>query len=209
MNYCAIILVLVILLILSLNKLALTEVVVNGEPYNVQRIFADKEIAANRLNEINTRVFRFFRYLKKKYNVNTYNGETNGLNAETTGIVQRILKNYNPETIVETNPIVSQDTSYTIDKTKLHVCMREKKPPYKVHEVDDLMFVVLHEIAHMGNISWGHGPDFWATFKFILHEGYLSGFYQPINYKLNPRNYCGLKIDYNPYYDKSIPDLWR
>ena len=206
----AIIVVLLIILICMLPKLSLTNISAdNGENYNVQRIFPDKNEAVNLLAEINEHVFCLFRYLKNKYGVNTYNSQTTGQDAYLTGIVNRILTNYNPEVINETNPIVSTDTSYTIDKGKqLYVCIREKVPPYKLHKIDDLMFVVLHEISHMGNLTFGHDTLFWSVFKFILHEANISGLYKPTDYKKYPRMYCGLNIDYNPYYDPTVPSLW-
>jgi hypothetical protein len=207
----AVVLVLILLLIFVGPKLCLTHVRAdNGEKYNVQRIFDDRDDAANLLAQINTRVLDLLKYLKDKYGVSKYDGSNNGRDPYLTGIVARLVCNYNPEVINETNPIVSSDTSYTIDKGRqLFVCMREKTPPYKLHNIDDLMFVVLHEISHMGNLTFGHDTQFWSVFKFVLHEANISNLYKPTNYKLHPRMYCGLKVDYNPYYDPSIPDIWK
>lgn len=180
-----------------------------GEKYAVIDDFADYENAAKLIADINSRVLQFLEYLKRKYGANRYDGGDHGLGEHTTGIVDRVLSNYNPEVIRETNPITSKDTSYTIDKGRqLFVCMREKKSPYRLHKRDDLLFVVLHEISHMGAKNFGHGPEFWQVFKFILHEARLSGIYNPVNYREYPIDYCGLHVDYNPYFDKKVYSIW-
>ena len=62
------------------------------------------------------------------------------------------------------------------------------------------MFVAIHELGHVMSESVGHTDEFWRNFKFIRSSGgnqYLS----PIDYKKNPKNYCGMEITDNPYFD--------
>ena len=63
------------------------------------------------------------------------------------------------------------------------------------------MFVIIHELAHVASESIGHTDEFWKNFKFLLIEAEKIGIYKPIDYKTNPKNYCGMEITDNPYYD--------
>lgn len=185
---------------------------INGNVYAVHKGYENYETAAEHLDKINNKLIKFFRYLKDKYVIN-HVGEVwvpSGPNAdERRAIIERMLSNYNPEVINENDPATSSDTSYTIMKGKeLHVCLREKTPPYRLHNINDMMFVILHEIAHMGNDTWGHDDRFWSVFKFVLHEAKLAGIHDPIDYRLNPITYCGLIVNYSPYYDNTIRRLW-
>ena len=63
------------------------------------------------------------------------------------------------------------------------------------------MYVAIHEIAHIATKSVGHTDEFWKNFKFLLQEAKEIGIYEPEDYKKNPKNYCGMKITDNPYYD--------
>ena len=64
-----------------------------------------------------------------------------------------------------------------------------------------LTFVALHELSHIATKSIGHTTEFWENFKFILKEAVKLGHYEPINYKEKPKEYCGMNITDNPYYD--------
>ena len=49
--------------------------------------------------------------------------------------------------------------------------------------------------------SVGHTKEFWQNFKFLLKNAVKIGIYKPVDYKNKPKNYCGMKITDNPYYD--------
>jgi hypothetical protein len=160
------------------------------------------------ITRINARIIEFLSRLKKKYRVNAVSNEnSDGGRAagEGAAIADRILTNYNFETIYENDPRTSADTSYTLDKgAAMYFCLRDKKS-HKLLDDDIVFFVALHEISHIGNKTFGHGRDFWTTFKFILTEAKEAGLYVPVNYAAAPVMYCGLLVDYNPYFDKSMP----
>jgi|SRR3972149_1079599 len=183
--------------------------------YKLVKSYENGEVAVKLLNEVNTKLLVFFRYLKNKYKINTtYDGEEVKSQYPMTcrDIIDKILHNYNPEVIIENDPRNSNETSFTIAKGKeLHLCLRKKNNPNELHSVDDLMFVVLHEISHMGNPNWdldGHKTYFWTIFKFVLHEAKESGVYNPLDYENQPTTYCGLLVNYSPYYDTKLENLW-
>jgi predicted metal-dependent hydrolase len=67
--------------------------------------------------------------------------------------------------------------------------------------VETLTFVGIHEIAHIMTKSVGHKDEFWNNFKFLLENAKEGGIYEPVDYKLKPREYCGMNITDNPYFD--------
>lgn len=190
---------------------------VDGNTYYVAAGFDNKSEAANMIGRMNLDMLKFLRFLKNKYHID----ETDDVIAregpshpqidpKIYGIVDRILNNYNPEVIVENNPLFTKDTSFTIMKGEsLHLCVRNKKTPTTFVDYDLFFFVSLHELAHMGNLSIGHGEDFWEVFKFVLHEASLSGVYTPIDYEKYPLDYCGLFVNYSPLYDDSLRNIWE
>jgi len=116
--------------------------------------------------------------------------------------VQRLVENFNPTTIKETLP-TSEYTAYSENKgEKLAFCLnKNKKNNENLIDQNTLMFVAIHEIAHIMTLSVGHTEEFWQNFKFLLENAVELGIYEPINYKKNPKNYCGMTISDNPYYD--------
>ena len=63
-----------------------------------------------------------------------------------------------------------------------------------------LMFVALHELSHIATASIGHEPEFWENFKFLLDVAVKMKLYTPENYGDKSKEYCGMKINDNPYY---------
>jgi predicted metal-dependent hydrolase len=64
-----------------------------------------------------------------------------------------------------------------------------------------LTFVALHELSHIMTLSIGHKLEFWENFKFVLECAKEAGIHDPLNYKKDPRQYCGMSITDNPFYD--------
>ena len=123
--------------------------------------------------------------------------------------ITQLIKNYQESDITEISPTNPNGyTSYTEDKTKLVLCLRKKEPlpdgTYPLEDVNMMMFVVIHELTHMMNQTWGHPYEFWVLFRFMLQNAAEAGVYQPIDYGANPRKYCGMKISYNPYFDRGL-----
>jgi hypothetical protein len=128
--------------------------------------------------------------------------------------VEQLMRNYDSDKIYEISPLNPQgNTSYAEGKKKLVLCLREKHPGddglHDLHDVNTMMFVVIHELAHMMNNLWGHDEDsnFWYLFKFLLVRAVEIEIYEPENYALRPIVYCGLKLTYNPLFDSRIKNF--
>jgi hypothetical protein len=115
--------------------------------------------------------------------------------------VKRLVKNFNPKTIQETLP-TSALTAYSENKgEKIAFCLNTTKEGNKLIDIHTLTFVAIHEISHIMTESVGHKPEFWANFKFLLENAKKANIYDPVDYKKNPQQYCGMTIKDNPYYD--------
>lgn len=115
--------------------------------------------------------------------------------------VKKLVNVFNPKSINETLP-TSELTAYSENKgEKIAFCLNTKKKGDKLIDIDTLTFVAIHELSHVMTTSIGHKQDFWKNFKFLLENAKNANIYQPINYKKEPREYCGMTIRDNPYYD--------
>lgn len=114
--------------------------------------------------------------------------------------VARFLDRFTPDVFVE-NDMGSKDTSYSENKgQKIVVCLRDKTraPAYPLVDENTVMFVMLHEMAHLMTETIGHTQEFWGNFKRILHDAVQVGIYTPINYAQRPVPYCGMTITDTP-----------
>ena len=116
--------------------------------------------------------------------------------------VQRLVAGYNPQKIVETLP-TSEYTAYSENKgEKLAFCLnKSKKENDNLIDESTLTFVAIHELSHVMTKSIGHKSEFWENFKFLLENAKKAGIHSPVDYKKDKREYCGMSIHDNPYYD--------
>ena len=115
---------------------------------------------------------------------------------------KRLVSGFNPKKVMETLP-TSKFTAYSENKgEKLAFCLNRKKTENE-HLIDEhtLTFVAIHELSHVGTKTIGHKGDFWENFKFLLECAKESGVHNPVDYKKKPKEYCGMTINDNPYYD--------
>lgn len=115
---------------------------------------------------------------------------------------KRLVDGFNPRRISETLP-TSELTAYSENKgEKIAFCLnKDKNDVDNLIDINTLTFVALHELTHILTISIGHKQEFWENFKYILENAKKAGIYQPIDYKKSPKEYCGMTINDNPYYD--------
>lgn len=115
--------------------------------------------------------------------------------------VNRLVERFNPKRITETLP-TSKYTAYSENKgEKMAFCVTKKKNGQNLIDENTLTFVAIHELAHIATKSVGHKQEFWDNFKFLLNNAEEAGLYNPEDYKRKPKEYCGMKITDNPYYD--------
>ena len=166
------------------NNLTLTKSNFDGKQYKV-RNEENKTSAADILAELRNRLEKLCIHLKKKY-------ETNNK------CVNLIKKRFRPQNISET-PEHSKNTSYSVNKgEQLVFCIRPRNDKTKFHDVNLLMFVAIHELAHVGSVTIGHNDEFYDNFVFLLNEAIEINVYQKINFDKDNKDYCGMKITSSP-----------
>ena len=116
--------------------------------------------------------------------------------------VQRLVSGFHPQKVMETLP-TSEYTAYSENKgEKIAFCLNKKrKGEDQMIDEHTLMFVAIHELSHVCTKSIGHKTEFWENFKFLLENAKGAGIHDPSDYKKAPTEYCGMKINDNPYYD--------
>lgn len=164
---------------------------VDGKTYHV-RDLSDKQEAANRMATVRIRLSRLCDELDKKY--------------PDKAQVKQMVRNFraDPSRFIESTPD-EEHTSSTVNKGEsIHICLRQRDGPNEALVNENvIMFVSLHELAHVCTESVGHGPDFWNNFGWLLKEAEALGLYQYTDFSAHPVSYCGVYITDSPVYDPS------
>lgn len=185
--YILIIIVVVLLLYLFITKsLEYIKSDINNKYYLVKSSdnIPNKE-KANIIAELSKRIDKLIYYLTVNYsNKDTVNY------LEYNENVKLLLERFSPEIIGEN--IMPFGTSYTINKgTYIAMCIDESR------DLNTMMFVLLHELSHVGSSSIGHTQEFLDFFRYLLKVSIRLNIYKNIDYTSSPKEYCGIKIDRN------------
>lgn len=168
----------------SFMEVSYVKSTVDGKKYLVQNRKNAVE-AANLLANINKNLIKLINILKQKY--------SNDPRAK------RMINNYNPNTITEGTGEKNY-TSYSVNKgEKIVFCItvRNDENNKKLMDLNTMLYVGIHELAHLGTKEIGHVDVFWKNFKWILKIAEKEGIYKYEDYSLNPKKYCGIIINSN------------
>lgn len=171
---------------------------IDGRGYFVHSMHENMQTAADMFAEINKTTTEVINYIYQKY--------ANSPNTRKRNVARYLMARYNVDNLRENSPLnPDHDTSYTINKGDvIAVCIRSSKTHNDIHDINTITFVVLHEITHLSISAYDHPEEFWEVFKFILIEAEEADLYISPDFANNPKEYCGIKINYNPRYDPSI-----
>jgi len=168
----------------SFMEVSYVKSTVDGKKYLVQNRKNAVE-AANLLANINKNLIRLISILKQKYSEDPR--------------AKRIINNYNPDTITEGTGEKNY-TSYSVNKgEKIVFCItvRNDENNKKLMDLNTMLYVGIHELAHLGTKEIGHVDVFWKNFKWILKIAEKEGIYKYEDYRINPKKYCGIIINSN------------
>lgn len=162
---------------------------VDGRTYKV-RDLSDKQNAANLLAKLRLKLSTLCDNLEKKY--------------PDKAQVKQIARNFraDPDRFLEATPN-AQHTSYSVNKGEaIHLCLRQRQThDESLVQENVMMFVALHELAHICTKDIGHTPDFWNNFGWLLKEAEAMGLYTYTDFQAQPVSYCGMSITDSPRYD--------
>lgn len=165
------------------NDLVYERATFDNTQYLVRNV-DDKHKAANILALIKSNMLKLISHLKN--NIDKF--------PDNTQYIKDIVKRTKVIHIIESSSN-EKYTSYTINKgEKIVFCLRSKLFN-NIHDMNTLMYVVIHEMAHIGCPEYGHTPLFKEIFKFLLIESININIYTPIDYRLKPQDYCGMTIN--------------
>lgn len=117
--------------------------------------------------------------------------------------VKLLKKRFRPQNIQE-KALGEKGTSYTVNKgSEIHLCLREKDT-LDHHDINILMFVAIHEMAHIMSKSYGHNDEFNRNFKYLLEQAVDIGVYEADNYFHTPKSFCGMVVQSTPLYKHTV-----
>lgn len=177
----------VILILLIIKKVFMNDNLIKVKSSKDGREYIVRDLpnaidAANKLSMINEKIMLLIDHLD-----------------ESEENVKRLKKNYTPESLSE-NTKDSIHTSYSLNKgEKISLCLREKSDDVIFEDDNTIMFVVIHELAHLMSESVGHTNEFWDNMRYLLEEARKLGIYKVVDYKKENVEYCGMYIKSTPY----------
>jgi predicted metal-dependent hydrolase len=182
------IIIIIIYLFLFHNKRNI--VLVEGKDNIKYLVYNDnkKKESAFLLSEIIEKIFILRDYL--------YNNIINY--PSYSSYIMLLYKNLNKNrSLIYENDPHSKLTSFSVNKgEELAFCLKSKQTG-DLHNINLLMYVALHEMAHIACPEIGHGDLFQLLFKFLCDEAIKLNIYSYDNYEKKPVEYCGMMLSSN------------
>jgi len=180
-----IIFIIVFYIVFLLKNDNLVEFIIDGDSVYVRKNNINKEECALVLNKIIDRMFKLKNYLVN--NIDKFKNEQEYIQLLNVNFTRTRTKIY--ETDFE-----SSYTSYAINKgEEIALCLRCKNTG-NIHNINLLMYVAVHEMAHTACPENGHTPLFNNIFRFMLEQAVKIGLYRYEDYSRYPVVYCGMKL---------------
>jgi hypothetical protein len=160
-------------------------VLVKGRDNNKYLVYNDKQKneSAILLNDIIDNMFKLRDYL--------YENKSDYPEYEKYIILLNNNLNKDRSIIYENDPN-SNLTSFSVNKgEEIAFCLKSKKNG-KLHKLNLLMYVAIHEMGHLACPEIGHTELFIKIFKFLTEVAIEIGVYKLVDYHQNPVEYCGM-----------------
>lgn len=85
-------------------------------------------------------------------------------------------------------------TSYSINKGETLVFCLRSKTTNDIHDFNELLYVAIHELGHIGCPEIGHTDLFYEINKFLINKAIKFNIYRYIDYSTNNKEYCGMNL---------------
>lgn len=175
-----------VLIFVKFNKteVAIVKSKIDKNEYLVRNL-PDKRKAANMLAKIKKNIFVLTNHLYK-YKDTQY--------SEYEKYIRQLKDRIMGVDISESSED-SYYTSYSVNKGEQIVfCLRSKKERHKLHNINMVMYVALHELSHVACPEVGHTELFKKIFHFITKVAMNLGIYKKVDFARQPTEYCGLTV---------------
>jgi hypothetical protein len=149
-----------------------------GDSEFLVRDLPDKQQAAELLKEIDFKILKLIQHMC--------------INKHPLGL--HLKNKYKSDSLSE-GTLDHKYTTYTVNKgEKIVFCLRNRGSE-KLHKLNMMMFVAIHELAHIACKSEGHTPEFKTIFTQLLMIATKIGIYTNERFSSGPQTYCGTLID--------------
>ena len=188
-EYLCIIILCIILVIIFLylkreyNDITYVKSDIDDQLYLVRNL-PDKQQSANLLATIKKNMFKLVNYLN----------ENKDKFKDFIPYIEQLNNNIKNVSLMESSEN-SIYTSYSVNKgEEIVFCLRSRTNKNKLHDINLIMYVVLHEISHVACPEYGHGDLFKKIFAFITTQAIQIGLYTKIDFLTQPTEYCGMMV---------------
>ena len=167
----------------------------NKNKYLVRNL-PDKKEAAETLDKIKKNLNDLVDHILNDYNDKINKESLKDIKKEYIDYV-KIIKDKLKTVKIRESTNDNSFTSYSVNKGEEMVfCIRSKKDN-KIHDINELMYVAIHEIAHIGCPEIGHTELFRKINYYLLDYGKNKKIYNYRDYNERPTEYCGLTLNNN------------
>ena len=179
-----VLILLIVYLLYSLNNNGLVRANFNGDSFVVQD-HSDKSTAIELLKKLrdNLLIIAQKSLERAKSDKNTdYQKYISKIVNKLSGVLIREVEKDSPY------------TSYSVNKgEELVFCLRNKKT-HEFYDYNKILYVAVHEIAHIGCPEIGHTKLFFELNRYLLQTAKDNNMYTFVDYNNKPEEYCGIKI---------------
>jgi hypothetical protein len=187
-TYFILVILIIIILIILATKFSNNDVTyvtsdVDKELYLVRDV-SNKQEASNILARIKQNIMHLTNYVYN--NKSKYKDNEEAIDQLHSKIANCIILESSENSVY---------TSYSVNKGEQIVfCLRSKNNKGQFHDINLLMYVVLHEMSHVGCKEYGHTALFKKIFAFLTQVAIELTLYTKIDFHTIPTEYCGIMI---------------
>ena len=110
--------------------------------------------------------------------------------------IKRLLENKDVK-LEELSYKYNDEAAYSINKGEvIGICLRDKDG--KLQNKNTMIYVLIHELAHIMSVNYAHDKEFWNNFAFLLEAAIECNIYKYVDYTHSPTTYCGHDVSQNP-----------
>jgi len=150
----------------------------NGKKYKIV-LDNDSKIKSNLLSDLDERSIKLVNFIHNN-------------KLPTKEDANRLYDRFNKIEIMEI-PSNQNGAGYTINKGNICLCLRNKQTG-KLNDIQDIMFVLLHELGHTMSKSYGHGEEFQKNFDLLVKTAVKEKLWIPKDYSKQNTDICGVKV---------------
>lgn len=154
---------------------------------NNNQSYEEKMKKMNLLHELRTRMNSLIEFLK------------DAPHNEQPG-VQMLIRRHSSHLVqldeLEESSRLTRVFAFNLNKgDRISICLSPE------NQINELFFVLMHEMAHSMTVDYNHNSIFWKNFKYLINVAKDNNLYVNKNYRDNPEKFCKYEVNHNPWFD--------